>query len=139
MIVIADVLHSGRCLQSSAMRATLRLFSRIRAIPASSIPAGEVRLPPPGYKAAKTTNKGTATIDAAAKQVESSSSDLPSNLRLEEFIPPRQLYAGISEKDRETVSCGIDNVCNLASLTCYAVVPPAQKTRERMIMLLSDL
>ncbi|KAK9897094.1 hypothetical protein P389DRAFT_194732 [Cystobasidium minutum MCA 4210] len=82
------------------MRATLNLFTRIRAIPASAVPAGELRLPPKGYKAAKTTNKGTATIEAVVAKAEASSKELPSNLRLEEFIPPRQLYAGISESDR---------------------------------------
>lgn len=119
MHTLADslvVLHRRQC---SIMRATLHLFSRIRAIPASSIPAAEVRLPPPGYRAAKTTNKGTATIDAAAKQVEGSSSDLPSNLRLEEFIPPRQLYAGISEADREAVSC--ETITNNADASNAAV------------------
>lgn len=97
------------------MRSSVVRWVRIRAIPASQIPAGELRLPPKDYKAKRSTNQGNPTIDAAANLPSNTSSDasvkLPSNLRLEEFIPPRQLYANISESDREIVS-----------FTCYASV-----------------
>lgn len=116
------------------MRTTLHLFSRIRAVPASSIAASEIRLPQPEYRAVKTTNKGTATIDAAARPVEGASSDLPSNLRLEEFIPPRQLYAGMSEADREIVSFSSGIFSYFARLICSSCSIPAQEARKGMIL-----
>lgn len=95
------------------MRAALRLSTRVKTIPRTLMPLDKLRLPEQGYKAPKPTNKGNPTLTQVLHKAEFNAlfeegpvptQVLPSNLRLEEFIPPRQLYSGISQEDREIVS-----------------------------------
>ena len=43
-------------------------------------------------------------MQAVVTKARKAENDLPSNLRIEEYIPPKELYRRISEADRNVVS-----------------------------------
>ena len=87
------------------MRSTLQLCMRIRVIPASQIPASKLRLPSSSAQVVqgKPRRRGSPSAEVLLREVEKRGLELPANLRLEDYVPPKELYANISQGDRELV------------------------------------
>lgn len=89
--------HTDRLLQ---MRVVRRLCYRVRTMPAASIQPAALRLPP---NIAPTSTKAPKRGLPTAEKLLAQADTLPANLRLDDYVPPRELYAGVSEADRNLV------------------------------------
>ena len=86
------------------MRVFQQLCYRVRTFIASSIPEANLRLPPnvasPSTRAPK---RGLPTAEKLLERKQAQGQELPANLRMEDYVPPRELYASVSEADRNLV------------------------------------
>ena len=84
------------------MRVLQHLSYRVRTY--TGLPESMLRLPPnvasPSTRAPK---RGLPTAEKLLESKQAKGESLPANLRLEDYVPPRELYASVSEADRNLV------------------------------------
>lgn len=97
------------------MRYTLCACMKVRVLPAREIPKHDLILPKISTSKSKSTAKrGSPTAALMVRRAQAQQRPLPPNLRIEEYVPPRQLYEGVAEGDRELVSLNDEPRCRLA-------------------------